>query len=170
MAGSISLCLGDSPLPSALEASGQSRPLMRNDWYGKQRRQAGKGRRWLCGDRAPFFPWERQFGTNWGCIHPEKQLNADKRGATIKGFVCDKWLKEMSMFGAWSSEYHQWRITWHCNYRRERHISNIPSIALFSSLRPRCVCPILVSCTVQLFQCRILADRWRQKGLFIIPN
>lgn len=59
------------------------------------------------GDRAPFFPSERQFGANWGCIHPEKQLNADKRGTRIKGFVYDKWLKEMSMFGAWSSGYHQ---------------------------------------------------------------
>lgn len=40
-----------------------------------------------------------------GGIHPEKQLNANKRTERIKGFMYHKWVKEMSMFGAGSSVY-----------------------------------------------------------------
>lgn len=143
------------PLPGWLptsECPGSIRPESpaEEKWLVRQAEKTGRERQevTLCGDRAPFFPWERQFVTNWGCIHPEKQLNANERGTRIKGLVYDKRLEEMSMFGAWSSGYHQWRIIWHCNYRRKRHISNTTPQCSFSSSRPRCVSPILVSSSI----------------------
>ena len=41
----------------------------------------------LCGDSVPLFPQEQEFGTKWWRIHPEKQLNANKGGKRIKGFM-----------------------------------------------------------------------------------
>lgn len=83
----------------------------------------------MCGDRAPLFPQEQQFVTQWGCIHPEKQLNANKKGKRIKGFMYDKWLKEVSMcrcMEQWvPSMMHHLKLYLHTNYLRKKHIANI---------------------------------------------
>lgn len=94
----------------------------------------------MYGDRAPFFPWERQFVTNWGCIHPEKQLT---RGMRIKGFVYDKQLKEKSMVhgAVGTNDASSDTVT----IVERGTFPTPPRIVLFSSLRPRCASSILVS-------------------------
>lgn len=66
---------------------------------GTTRREDGQGKTGddTVGDSAPLSPEEQQHVTKWWCIHPETQLNANKRGKRIEGFLCDKWLKEISM-------------------------------------------------------------------------
>lgn len=79
----------------------------------------------LCGDSAPPTE-EQQPVTKWWCIHLEKQLNANKRGKRIDGFLCDKWLKETSL----SQCMEQWvpSMVWHLKLQlqgedpRKRHI------------------------------------------------
>lgn len=89
-------------------------------------------------------------GEGRGSIHPEKQLNAIKRAERIKGFMYHKWLKEMSMFGAGSSEYRPWCSVLSClctgtvlegGTLLTAHVTAVP----FSRWRPRPIGPFLVS-------------------------
>lgn len=81
------LQLGDLSLPSTQEH--QATVACRQERTGTTRREDRRGE--TGGDAAwrqrPTLPLGTTALTKWRGIHPEKQLNANKRGKRIEGFV-----------------------------------------------------------------------------------